>query len=57
MRCAHCGEEIFNRPVKQGDEHYCSLECANRATGWEQEEPDGYYDEADLEGLYEEEDE
>lgn len=57
MLCAKCGEEIKGRPVKEGSEFFCSLECANQASGLESDEQDGYYDEGDLEGMYAEEDE
>jgi hypothetical protein len=56
MLCARCGEMIQGRPVKEGNEFFCSLECANQSSGLESDEQDGYYDEADLEGMYEEED-
>jgi hypothetical protein len=56
MQCNHCGEEITGRPVKQGSEYYCSLECANRASGLgPEDEEEGYYEENEIEGLYEEE--
>lgn len=57
MLCARCGEVIQGKPVKEGYEFYCSLECANQTSGLESDEQDGYYDEADLEGMYAEEEE
>ena len=57
MLCARCGETIRGRPVKEGNEFFCSLECANRLSGLESDEQDGYYDEGALEGMCAEEDE
>jgi hypothetical protein len=57
MLCARCCEVIQGRPVKEGNEFFCSLECANQTSGLEFDEQDGYYDETDLEGMYAEEDE
>ncbi len=57
MLCAICREVIQGRPVKEGNEFFCSLECANRSSGLETDEQDGYYDEGDLEGMHTEEDE
>ncbi len=45
MRCAYCCDEFTGRPVKQGEEDYCSVECANLAAGIEEEEGPSYYDE------------
>ena len=56
MQCAMCKDEIKGRAIKQGDKYYCSLECANQALGLKPEEED-YYDENDLEGLYDEDEE
>ena len=56
MRCSHCGESINGRPIKQGNEYFCSLECANLAFGISPEEEEGgYYEENEIEGLFEEE--
>jgi hypothetical protein len=58
MRCANCNDTIDGKPIRQGDEHFCSLECANIASGIDPvEEEEGYYEEAEIEGLYEEEEE
>jgi len=54
MHCAFCSEEIVSMPVKQEGEMFCSLECANMASGIESEEPEGYYEEDEIEGLLEE---
>ena len=51
MHCAYCSEKIQGKAVREGDEAYCSLECANLATGNEPEE-DEYFDEAQLQGSY-----
>ncbi len=54
MYCAQCGEKITGKPIKQGGEFYCSLECANLAAGIEPEELDeGYYEEEAVEGFLE----
>ncbi|MBD3258555.1 hypothetical protein GF377_08990 [candidate division GN15 bacterium] len=56
MFCAFCGEEIVGKPVKQSGELYCSLECANRASGIDEEEEEGYFEEDPVDDFYEEED-
>lgn len=49
MYCANCNEKISSSPVKQGDELYCSLECANAAAGYDSlEEESDYYEEDDI---------
>ena len=53
MQCAMCHEEIKGRAIKQGDEYFCSLECANQTSGLKPEEED-YYDENDIEEFYDE---
>ncbi len=45
MRCAYCGDEINGRPIKQNEDYYCSLECANAVAGIVSEEVEGYYEE------------
>ncbi|MDH4156808.1 MAG: hypothetical protein OEW00_05985 [candidate division Zixibacteria bacterium] len=56
MQCRHCGEEITGRPVRQGSDFFCSLECANLASGISSdEEEEGYYEEHEIEGLYDDE--
>lgn len=56
MNCSQCGEKITGRPVKQGNEYFCSLECANLANGISpDEEEESYFEEDEIEGLYEEE--
>ena len=51
-----CQDEIKGRAIKQGNEYYYSLECANQASGLQPEKED-YYEENDLEGLYDEDEE
>ena len=53
MRCGHCHDEITGRPIKQGSEYFCSLECANLASGMASgdEEEEGYFDEHEIEEL------
>lgn len=48
MFCAYCSDKITGYPVKQGSEYYCSLECANLASGIGPDEPVEYYDEEDM---------
>jgi len=55
MYCAHCNEQFSGKPVRQGGEYYCSLECANLASGIVPDEEDGYFEEAPIEDLYQEE--
>lgn len=55
VSCAYCKEKIQNRPTRQDDEYFCSVQCADKASGLGSEEPEEYFDESDLEGLYEEE--
>ena len=45
MRCANCGDEINGRAIKQNEEFFCSLECANVVAGIAPEEVLEYYDE------------
>lgn len=45
MNCAYCNEKITS-PVKQGNDMFCSLECANLAAGYDtSEEEDSYFEE------------
>ena len=55
MNCVFCKEKITGRPVTQENDNYCSLECANAAVGNIGEEDASYFEENELEGLYEEE--
>ena len=57
MQCSKCNDEIGSRSIRQGDEYFCSLECANMALGIETDDFEAYYDEHDLEGLHDEYDE
>jgi hypothetical protein len=54
MFCNHCNEKIVGKPVKQGNEYYCSLECANLASGIEPEETEDYFEEESIDEFYEE---
>jgi hypothetical protein len=56
MYCAFCNEKISGIPVKQASEFYCSLECANLASGIDPEEAEEYYEEGDLQEYFEEDD-
>jgi len=55
ISCAYCKDEIQGRPTRQDKELFCTVECADKASGHGTEEPEEYFDESDLEGLYEEE--
>jgi len=48
MVCEFCGEEFKGKPVKQGGQVFCSIECANMAAEVGSDD-DEYYDEDDLE--------
>lgn len=56
MVCEYCGERFSGRPIKQGDQNFCSIECANFAAEIGTEE-DGYYEEdtLDMDTIDEEE--
>ena len=56
MHCAYCSEKIQGKAVRQGDEAYCSLECANLAAGNVPEE-DEYFDEGLLLESHDDEEE
>ncbi|MCX6829794.1 MAG: hypothetical protein NT002_11020 [candidate division Zixibacteria bacterium] len=57
MICAFCGEKFMGKPVKQGGQFYCSIECADMAAEVVSEDEDYEEDEnLDIEN-YEEEDE
>ncbi len=56
MICAQCGDMITGKPIKQLEEYYCSLECANLAAGIDPEE-EGYFEEPDVDDFYPAEDE
>ncbi len=55
MVCAYCSERILDEPVHMAGETYCSQSCANLAFDLDPDEESGYYEESELEGLYEEE--
>jgi hypothetical protein len=51
--CAYCSEKIRGDAIKQGNDYFCSVECANEAAGIDPEDPvlyeTGEYDEDFLE--------
>jgi hypothetical protein len=54
MHCAYCSEKIVGRPISQGNDAFCSLECANLASGIDPDEYEEYFVEDDImEELYE----
>ncbi len=48
MRCQNCQEDLSDNKIKQGDEYYCSLECANLAAGYETDEELSYFEEDEI---------
>lgn len=56
MNCAHCGERIEGKAVKQSGDFFCSLECAYRAAGLNPEEDEEYFDEDNFEGYNDDDD-
>lgn len=54
MFCANCTEKIVGKPIKQAGEYYCSLECANAASGIDAEDEE-YFEEEAVDDFYEEE--
>lgn len=44
MVCEFCGGDFEGRPIRQGDQVFCSIECANMAAQIGAEEDD-YYEE------------
>ena len=56
MFCAHCREEITGKPIMQSGEKYCSLECANLASGIDPEEAEEYYEEEPVENHNQDDD-
>ena len=45
MLCAFCNEKINSNSIRQGGEMFCSLECANLATGYDTSKEEGYFEE------------
>ncbi|MDZ4724195.1 MAG: hypothetical protein SGI97_09875 [candidate division Zixibacteria bacterium] len=54
MFCANCTEKIVGKPIKQATDYYCSLECANLASGIEPEEEE-YFEEEMIDEYFGEE--
>lgn len=54
MFCSQCNEKIVGKPVKQGGDFYCSLECANQASGIEADETEEYFEEEELDEFFKE---
>jgi hypothetical protein len=52
--CAQCSEKIIGKPLRQDGDYFCSLECANIASGIDPEEHQGYYEEKSFDDFYEE---
>lgn len=45
MICAFCGEKFTGKPIKQGGQVYCSIECADMAAEVVSEDEEYYEDE------------
>ncbi len=54
MICAFCQAEISGKPIRQGGEYYCSLECANAASGIEADDGEEYFEEDAIEDFFSE---
>jgi hypothetical protein len=52
MFCAHCAEKITGKPIRQGGEYYCSLECANAASGIATDDSEEYFEEDAIEDFF-----
>jgi len=48
MNCKKCLEPITEKPIKQNNELFCSLECANLAAGYETDEELSYFEEEEI---------
>lgn len=48
MKCQQCHELITGDPIKQNNEFFCSLECANIAAGYEPDEELAYFEEEEI---------
>ena len=48
MKCFFCGEDTGSNPIRQSDDYFCSLECANSSAGFTADEEDSYYEENDI---------
>lgn len=56
MKCNHCGDQLASDPVRQESEYFCSLECANLASGIDpKDEENGYFEEHEIEELHRDE--
>jgi len=47
MFCAQCCEKILSDSIKQGDDCFCSVACANLAAGYDPEDDIDYYEDND----------
>jgi len=45
MECVFCGEEFEGKPIRQGGQIYCSLECAETAREIDSDEDEFSLDE------------
>ena len=48
MNCAFCGEGFIGRPIRQGEQIYCSIECADMAADVGVDEENDYFEEDSL---------
>ncbi len=51
MNCVFCGEEISGRPIRQGGQIYCSMECLDTAVEVGSNEDDYEDDDVQDDGL------
>lgn len=54
MECARCKEKFNGLLEQEGDKVFCSMECADLASGIVPEENENYVEEAAPEGFNEE---
>jgi len=55
--CAYCSEKILGEPVRQTGEYFCSVECANLASGVDPDEELSLSEHDALEEEFSEDDE
>jgi len=51
--CAYCADKIFEEPVLVGGECYCSENCAGLARDLGPVDDESFFEESELEALYE----
>jgi hypothetical protein len=56
MRCAFCEDKIHGKPIRQAGQNYCSLECANLASGAHLDDDDAFFEEESVGGYDDDDD-